>query len=397
MSGQSGILWVVLAVGCVTCLKLFVSWVVIGTSDAIYWTHFADVISRAGSIGIYDLVPYYNHPPLISWGLAGLNAVDAATGWPFPFLVRLAPIFADAGSIFVIWALLQRRRHPHALALTLVCCLNPVSFLVSAYHGNTDPVLIFLVLLAVFLGESRRSFWAGLVLGLSLCIKIVPLIFLLPFWFWLRDRRERAVFSGAVFILPLVVFIPVLFLAPGPFFANVFKYSGLRGIWGFGHLFLEVFDAMGRLQGAYHTADLVLARLLSVTLPLFLISTTLFSWKVLARRRMDLIEGLFVVTALFLILTPGFGVQYLFWIVYFAVLSVPALGTAWIWLAGAFLLKVYEFWGGLGPPYFADSDLVGAWRGADRLFDLGLWVLLFVLLSVFFKKWSRRQKERGAL
>ena len=392
LGSGSGIAWVAMAVGCVTAAKLLVSWCVIGTNDAIYWMDFADVIQRAGSVRVYAILGHYNHPPLMSWLLVGLNVVKAGTGWPYPFLVRLAPIFADAGSIFILWSLLQRRRHPHALALTLVCCFNPLSFLISAYHGNTDPVFIFFILLAVLLAESRRTFWSGLVFGLSCCVKIVPVIFLPVFWFWLRGRRERTVFSGAALVFPLVVFVPTLVLAHGPFLHNVFEYSGIKGIWGIGHLYLEIMAALGLLQRMPQLADIFFLHLVPVALFFFFSATLVFSWTVMGRRRADLIDGLFFVTVLFLILTPGFGVQYLSWPAYFAILTLPALGTAWVLLAGAFLFRVYAYWGGFVPPYYADSHKMGQWTGWDRVFDLVLWALLIVLMSAFLKK--RRQTER---
>jgi len=390
---DSGLGWLAAAVGLVTMAKLFVSWCVIGTNDAIYWMEFADMIRRVGSLRIYAFLCHYNHPPLMSWLLAGLNAVEAGTGWPYPFLLRLAPILADAGSTFVIWFLLQRRRHPHALALTLLCCLNPLSFLISAYHGNTDPVFLFFVLMAVLLAESRRTFWAGLVFGLSCCVKIVPFIFLPVFWFWLQDRREKSVFLGAALVFPLVVYLPAFLLAPSFFFRNVFQYSGIAGIWGIGHLILEGFVAAGLLPKALDVALAVLSCLVLFTLPLFVTGAMYFSAKAVATRRADLIEGMFFVAAFFLVLTPGFGVQYLLWPAYFAIMTLPALGSAWVFLAGAFLIRVYAYWGGFVAPYYADSDLIGQWMGAERVFDLVLWALLIVLLRAFFKKKTINERE----
>jgi hypothetical protein len=133
-------------------------------------------------------------------------------------------------------------------------------------------------------------------------------------------------------------------------------------------------------------AGAFLSRLVPVALSVFFIANAVFSLRVAGRRRLDLLEGLFVITALFLVLTPGFGVQYLSWLAYFAVLSAPFLGTAWVVLAGVFLLRVYAFWGGSVPPYYANSDLVGQWRGFDCLFDLALWVLLIVVLVSFLRR-----------
>jgi len=60
--------------------------------------------------------------------------------------------------------------------------LSPVSIMVSGFHGNTDPVMICLVLLSIYLVESGRPAWlCGAIFGMAMWIKIVPVIFLPAF------------------------------------------------------------------------------------------------------------------------------------------------------------------------------------------------------------------------
>jgi Gpi18-like mannosyltransferase len=376
------------AVVFVALARLFVSWHVIGTNDIVFWERFAELVRQAGPLGIYASSTHYNHPPLVSWFLLGIGSLGETTGMPLPFLLRSAPILADAGSVFVIWHLLRRRHHPYAFALTLICCLNPVSFLVTSYHGNTDPLFIFFVLLAVLLAESGRAFGAGLVLGLSLCVKTVPVMFVPFFWFWFRGMRERGAFAGGLLLFPLAVFLPALVHVPVPFVNNVLRYSGIKGIWGVSHVLFERMSLQGLLWRGTPFPKQVFDVFVPVVLYLYACLNVLCAWR-LSRRRLDLVQGCFLAAVLFLVLTPGFGIQYLFWACYFAVLCLPVLGTAWVILAGCFLLGVYGYWGGLGPPYYADSYRYGPWAGWNRVFDLGLWALLFVLLSAFSKKTER--------
>ena len=44
-------------------------------------------------------------------------------------------------------------------ARVLLLAVAPISIMVSGFHGNTDPLMVFLVLLSVYLLEARRSTW----------------------------------------------------------------------------------------------------------------------------------------------------------------------------------------------------------------------------------------------
>ncbi|MCX5687091.1 MAG: glycosyltransferase family 39 protein, partial [Candidatus Omnitrophica bacterium] len=194
----------------VLILKLLLSYVVYGTNDVTYWKFFSDVIAQHGTFKIYSLVKIYNHPPLMSWVLKFIRYITLKSGLSFQFVFRLMPIIADFLSIFVIWNLLSALRVKTRTLLCVICSINPINFLISGFHGNTDSVFIFFIFLAIYFIKNKQIFYSGLCYGLSLCIKIVAIILLPVFFFYFRTRKEKAIFIAFSAIIPLLVFLPYL-------------------------------------------------------------------------------------------------------------------------------------------------------------------------------------------
>jgi len=131
--------------------KLVFSYHVFGTNDMMYWMDFARIIQQFGTFKIYGLVKIYNHPPLVSWMLKVIAWVSTETGLGFPFVFRLLPIFADFASVLILWKLLELYKVRNRMAICAIFVLNPVNCFISAFHGNTDPVFVFLILLSIYL------------------------------------------------------------------------------------------------------------------------------------------------------------------------------------------------------------------------------------------------------
>jgi hypothetical protein len=87
-----------------------------------------------------------------------------------------------------------------------------------------------------------------------------------------------------------------------------------------------------------------------------------------------------------MVVTPGFGVQYLSWLVAPAVFIGVGFSVAYNALAGSFLAAVYVFWNGGWRLYLADSVVVGPWHGPIVVLDLVLWSFLFVSLFVIMSR-----------
>jgi Gpi18-like mannosyltransferase len=187
--------WAILASGFVLRVLLCAaSW---GTTDALSFLHFAHRIDDLGFFAAYRADPLLNHPPLPAWW--SLLALKLAGGQAFAMVVifRLPVIAADFASAMLLRRILVRRgASPRAgLAVAAMYAWNPCAILISGYHGNTDAVYAMLGLLALHLLEDvRRPLLGGLVLGLAINIKLIPVLLIAPLCFAARSRRELLLF-----------------------------------------------------------------------------------------------------------------------------------------------------------------------------------------------------------
>jgi Gpi18-like mannosyltransferase len=382
-------------------LKLTLSYLVYGTNDITYWQYFLEVIMGSGSFKIYSLVGFYNHPPLMSWILPVLAHISKISGLSFPFVFRLMPIIADFFCVLVIWELLSAEKIKMRILLCVLCSINPVNFLISGFHGNTDPVFIFLVFLTIYFIEKKNIVGAGLGYGLSLCVKIVPIIVLPVFFFYFRDKKDRVRFLFYSALIPLLVFLPYLLIDFHSVTKNIFAYGSQPGIWGIPFLLNNIFNNSGmNPKASGFSYDIFLAyNNYGKVILLFLIFG--LSGFLMARRNAGLIEGCFSVFAVFLSFTVGFGVQYLAWLSYFAILVMPRLSVVYLVIGEIFLIRIYSFWGARIPPYYANADAVGPWIGFDKVIGLFLWVIVVIMLikvlSRFITVSEKRLEEKPVI
>ena len=120
-----------------------------------YWGAFAQGVRRFGPVGIYGhdfRVPVYNHGPLAGWMLEAINWLLDRGITSFQFLIRVPACLADFVTALLVFELVRvvRPAREAAIAAVLVVC-SPVLFVISGFHGNTDPVFVMFALLSVYL------------------------------------------------------------------------------------------------------------------------------------------------------------------------------------------------------------------------------------------------------
>jgi hypothetical protein len=257
-----------------------------------------------------------------------------------------------------------------------IATASPILIMVSGFHGNTDPIFGFLILLAAYLlAVRRRLVLSALVCALSVQIKIVPLLAAPVFFFWLRNRKERLQFSLWFGGAALLGFLPHLIAVPQHVFRNIFLYAGPGGIWGIGRLLEN--------NGLYRVAGIAF----------FALSTLYFAWRlgrcsdsgvkledIPAENGLNLFRGLALAFVSFLALTPGFGVQYLSWLASLVVfLSVP-LALLYTAAASSFLFMVYTHWC-CGIRWGADDSWSGLWPPTVEAMGYMAWLSTVLLLA----------------
>jgi hypothetical protein len=396
-----------------------------GTLDAAAFAdHLAKI--REFGVGVYTVGGAFNNPfnnpPFVIHLLRATGWLTDATGLPFAFWLRFPSIVADAASLYLVWKLLarshaQRREAAHAGALRkddaaheddatrkdeppheddaawllVLLALSPVSLIISGFHGNTDPLMIFFVLLSAYLLETRRVgvavggvLLAGVVFGLALNIKVAPLIFAPALWFYLPDGRRRLLFFGLAALVFLCASLPYLLSAPTLIARVVFGYASIYGHWGWTYLAATWFPASLHYARPPHglTGAHALAASIGKWLMLASIALAAF-WFNRREDKLSLPLQLGLATALFLFLTPGFGAQYLAWLVPWAVFLGLRAALLYYVAGGLYLSVSYSCYIYRAAPPFYCVEALNLWL------PLVCWASTFVLLVGYVRRLRR--------
>lgn len=321
------------------------------------------------------------------WGPAP-GALKDVPLWRFALLFKLPALLGDllgGALLYEIWSRRAGRSAGMKVAAAFSCSIAAIA--VSAYHCNTDSLLIALCLLSVWLIDSRGAFFAaGLALGAAINVKILPILFIPPLLLSCRSRRDALRLLGGL-LVSAMPFAPPALHDSQQFFTNVLGYTAVSERWGIGFFALGRRAAGGGLgsTAAWYYRHLVIG---------ILGATVALGWLARAKGRWNRYELLFVTFALFLILTPGFGVQYtaLAGLPLFAVR--PKLGVIYSLACGVFLVNVYnDFWTGHLPAYSRITSLLGP---PTIYYGLATWgTIVVALLTVLLRPMNRAKEPLG--
>lgn len=326
----------------VTALKIFLALGSSGTLDVFAFGEFLANIREVGGVGAYYRTGRagnpFNHPPFMVHAIRSMGFLADATHLPFRFWLRFPAIVADLGNLFLVWKLVEHtpalRQSPLLRAWPLAVVLlavYPGSILISGFHGNTDPLMIFFVVLSIYLLAARRPPWlAGAAFGMAVNIKIVPLVFAPAIFLFLPDLQTRLKFFVTAATVFFVGSLPYLLQDPLIIWKTVFGYKSLYGSWGWTRLVVKYVPGLAPLAGG--NAELVGGHALIASAGRYAMFASILAasfWMNLRRHKPPLFLQCALVAFLFLFLTPGFGTQYLAW-------PVP-----WIVVLGAWSACVY--------------------------------------------------------
>jgi len=229
----------------------------------------------------------------------------------------------------------------------VLLALNPVSLLVSGFHGNTDPVMIFFVVLTVYLLKTGRLAWAAAAFGMAINIKIVPLL-LVPailVYIWSRkSARSVILFVCIAAVAVLALSMPYLLSNPLVIGNATLGYRGMYGQWGISRILLAFpISRDGHVIAAKLTQTIIIVLALGLAF-------------YLNRQKIDLVYQIGLIFFALFFLSSGVAVQYLSWPVPF----ILALGFWWSLAyytsAGLYVFLSYNHWSG-GQWYFAESHI----------------------------------------
>jgi hypothetical protein len=342
-----------------------------GSNDIFLWLGFAKNIADHGVLWTWKNVPLYNHPPLIGYFAELALAIQAHLRIRFDFAFKILPLLADVLSGYLIYRIWERRSGRGLLALTAFAfCLD--SILVTGYHGNTDSAVIACLLLAACMCDERSFLAAGVALGLSLNIKVIPILCVPLLAARAESRRDLLRFAGGLAI-PCLPFLYFAVTAGPLLWRKVFAYNSVANHWGL-YALLDL-TTRARNVGGFVRGWIAPFREYGRLLPILAaLAFAVVGFLDRRRRRWTAVELVAAVMATFLVLTPGFGVQYTIYAV--APLLAVSLGVGFAYgtFAGLFVLLIYaDFYNGQHP-YF--SWFNGPYTIAALPFGAMAWLLL---------------------
>lgn len=196
--------------------------------------------------------------------------------------------------------------------------LNPVSILISAYHGQFDAVPVCLLALSWYLWcfgrEGDRVIWSALVLGLAVLDKTWPLIFLPILLLRLKSWNDRLNYGLICAGVPVIATTLYLLFFPGdvgPLLRRALTHAGVPGFWGISAIINLIYTCTGWGRGVL---DLMAAY--GRWLVLMGIGTTYW-----VSRTWPAMQALVMAILALYACTSGFGLQWGLWLIPFALLS----------------------------------------------------------------------------
>ena len=304
-------LWLLgLVLGVLGVLSRFVlAWFSIGCDDAHGWHYHSMIIRDNGVRFAYEnptALWKFNHPPLMGYIAAFSKQLAGENFHQFSLLMKLPGLLGELMSavlIYRIWA--RHGRGKGAWALAAYGLSLPLIF-VSGYHCNTDALYAGLTLLAMYwMQQTRRPFLSGVALAAALNVKLMPIFLIPPLLAQCRSLREllRLTAGLALVILPYLAF---LVTSARAMYANMLEYNSLQAEWGLMAFFLHAAKTPAFAEYAVKLRELFVPNARYV----ILLAVIVFSVIAAYRRRTTSYDLGALAWALFLVLTPGYGVQY---------------------------------------------------------------------------------------
>lgn len=182
----------------------------------------ADIVARGGNV--YAETTRYNYGPvwfhILHWlDMLSLNFSQNPTlalRWKVVIFLSLIDI-----GLFVFLV------KGYSVKTGALFFLNPVSIIITGYHGQFDNFAVFLGAISAFLYENKKEKSIGLtplvLLGISLTVKHI--LFLFPLWLAFKAPRSKKL--AAIFIPYFIFFVAFLPYLAGGFngiLNNVFMY-----------------------------------------------------------------------------------------------------------------------------------------------------------------------------
>ncbi len=296
-------------------LRIFIAFFYGGTGDTGAFCHAGDLVLEGKHVYSNPNV-FFSGPPFALHVTAEMNRIGDRFGLPCEGMWKMPSILADIGIISLIFLIARTRLHKsvhEAVAMSRWYAYNPISLFVSAYHGQQESFWLFGILLSwYFIASKRRMLFTVVPAALAVAYKLPALMFIpllmneFPTW------NKKLVFGLSVGLLFVASLLPELITETRSLIRQSFLYSSTPNVWGFPRI-ASIWISVLSLDPEFLTVVAsALKRILLIAIPVSIL------WSYFKKR--PFLDSSFSLVIIFLVLAPGFGIQYLIWPLPFMIL-----------------------------------------------------------------------------
>jgi hypothetical protein len=256
------------------------------------------------------------HPylPLMIYWIGLAQKISLSIGQPYELVYRLLPIAADVGICLLLFKLIKSSNIDVAFRCALLFAINPVSVFVSAYQGQFDSVIILFMLMAVS-SVSYSAWKTGIWMGLAILAKSWPVLALPSILTGFHSLQKKILVLFLVLLIPSIGVVLYAFIFKSDIqviLSNALSYNRGLGVWGYTYFLRLVWILKPELEfifswivenGRFFT--------------LFGLGIVWF-WRA---RHETPAAGILTILVSFLALTHAFAIQYLVWLIPFAIID----------------------------------------------------------------------------
>ncbi|QNK82761.1 glycosyltransferase family 87 protein [Nakamurella sp. PAMC28650] len=241
-----------------------------------------------------------------------VHAAELRTGLPWVYAVKIVPIIADCVIVWIVSRLASSDGRNRALQYAF----NPLSLLVVALHGQVEPIALALALGGVLVLRARRPLLGGVLIGAAVAAKTWPVLILLTVLPLRSPSRIVRILIGSALVPVLCLLLGVALLDTSPIsdLKRMASYSSFVQLWTWSGVLVQL--------GRHRNLSEYNSPLSGLSSAFMVISVVIVL--ILLRRRAPEIRTMAALSAV-LIVTSGFGVQYLMW----ALPLIVAISDRW--------------------------------------------------------------------
>jgi len=222
-----------------TLLRLWLAYAYFGNFDMNSYSTVSEIVLSGQNV--YNTTPYYNYSPIWFNLLGSLRIISDSLPISFHFAVRGFLTIIDIFTLILllIIGISEGLTKNGLIRLSLLFYLNPISYLITGYHGQFENLALFFIVLGLFFFFKMKngntifkylswlSFSAGLIVKhntLIMAITGITNIF--------KKGRYIAFFFFITVVLFLLSFIYYWIGGSQGIISHVFMYGGISGIYG---------------------------------------------------------------------------------------------------------------------------------------------------------------------